>query len=105
MPCKEKGYIFRHSLDLLPNLFRSFFGLAWRSEKGYSSLIVGHFLKEVERKIMERFDRALKLPNAQFKRIIGTTKAVFQKMLEVLQAAYDQLHVVGGLSLRTSMPR
>ena len=83
-------------IDLLHNHFRSFFGLAWRSENGYSSLIIGHFLKEVKRKIMERFERALKLPNAQFKRIIGTTKAVFQKMLEILQAAYDQLHVAGG---------
>ena len=45
---------------------------------------------------MERFERALKLPNAQFKRIVGTTKAVFQKMLSVLQAAYDKLHEAGG---------
>jgi hypothetical protein len=36
------------------------------------------------------------MPDEQFKRIIGTTKPVFETMLEVLQAAYVQLHRSGG---------
>ena len=34
---------------------------------------------------MERAEKALKMPKKQFKRIIGTTKQVFQKMRSVLQ--------------------
>lgn len=45
---------------------------------------------------MERMEKALKMPDEQFKRIIGTTKPVFQTMLEVLQSAYDKLHRFGG---------
>ena len=45
---------------------------------------------------MERAQKALKLPNKQFKRIIGTTKSVFQRMTHVLQVAYDQAHEPGG---------
>jgi hypothetical protein len=41
---------------------------------------------------MERVQKALKLPNKQFKRNIGTTKSVFQRMQHVLQVAYDTLH-------------
>jgi len=46
--------------------------------------------------IMERVERKLKLSDAKFKRRIGTTKPVFQAMLEVLQAAYNKLHELGG---------
>jgi hypothetical protein len=45
---------------------------------------------------MERAKKALKLPNAQFKRIIGTKKSVFQRMMHVLQVAHDKLHESGG---------
>ena len=45
---------------------------------------------------MERIEKALKMPDEQFKRIIGTTKPVFETMLEILQAAYVQLHRSGG---------
>ena len=45
---------------------------------------------------MERAKKALKLPNAQFKRVIGTQKSVFQRMTHILQAAYDKLHESGG---------
>ena len=44
----------------------------------------------------ERAEKALKLPDAQFKRVIGTTKIVFQQMINILQTAYDQLHEPGG---------
>jgi len=53
-------------------------------------------LEGVKQKIMERTEKALKLPNAQFKRIIGTTKPVFRTMMDVLQTAFDQLHTQGG---------
>jgi hypothetical protein len=36
------------------------------------------------------------MPAQQFKRIIGTTKPVFLKMLAVLQAAHIKLHEKGG---------
>ena len=42
--------------------------------------------------MMERAKKAQKLPNQQFKRNIGTTKPVFQKMMCVLQAAYEKQH-------------
>ena len=45
---------------------------------------------------MDRVEKALKLTKKRFKRIIGTTKPVFQTMLEVLQNAYDKLHEFGG---------
>jgi hypothetical protein len=45
---------------------------------------------------MERVQKVLKLPNKQFKRIIGTKKSVFQGMIHVLQVAYNQLHESGG---------
>jgi hypothetical protein len=45
---------------------------------------------------MERVEKVLQMADEQFKRIIGTTKPVFQAMLTVLQAAYDQLHKSGG---------
>ena len=45
---------------------------------------------------MDRAKKALKLPNAQFKRVIGTKKSVFQQMTHILQAAYDKLHESGG---------
>jgi len=38
----------------------------------------------------------LKLTKKRFKQIIGTTKPVFQTMLEVLQEAYVKLHEFGG---------
>jgi hypothetical protein len=45
---------------------------------------------------MERVQKILKLPNQQFKRNIGTTKSVFQRMMHILQTAYDKLHEQGG---------
>ena len=36
---------------------------------------------------MRRLENVLKMPEEQFKRIIGTTKPVFETMLEILQAA------------------
>ena len=84
------------SLDLFHNHFRSGFGLAEHSENVYPPRSLTTPWKEVKRKIMERVEKALKLPNAQFKRVIGTTKPVFQKMLDVLQVAYDTLHEPGG---------
>ena len=45
---------------------------------------------------MRRLDDALRLPDDQFKRIIGTTKPVFRTMLEVLQDAHVKLHRFGG---------
>jgi len=53
-------------------------------------------LEEVKEKLMERATKALKLPNAQFKRVIGTKKSVFQRMTHILQVAYDKLHAPGG---------
>ena len=45
---------------------------------------------------MTRIEKKLKLSNDKFKRRIGTTKPVFQMMLDILQAAYDKLHQSGG---------
>jgi hypothetical protein len=45
---------------------------------------------------MERINQISKMPNEQFKRIIGTTKPTFQEMLEILQAAYTKLHLPSG---------
>ena len=45
---------------------------------------------------MRRLENVLRMPDEQFKRIIGTTKPVFETMLEILQAAYVQLHRSGG---------
>jgi hypothetical protein len=50
----------------------------------------------VKEDVMERAKKALKLPNKQFKRNIGTTKSVFQKMMCVLQTAYEKQHEAGG---------
>jgi hypothetical protein len=36
---------------------------------------------------MQRVENAFKMKDEQFKRILGTTKAVFQQMLTVLQLA------------------
>jgi len=41
---------------------------------------------------MTRIEKKLKLSDEKFKRRIGTTKPVFQMMLDILQAAYDELH-------------
>ena len=48
---------------------------------------------------MKRAEKALKMPNKQFKRIIGTTKPVFQKMMNVLEIAHEKLHEAGGKPL------
>ena len=45
---------------------------------------------------MTRVEKKLKLSNEKFKRCIGTTKPVFQAMLEVLQAAHGKLHEADG---------
>jgi hypothetical protein len=81
---------------LLHNLFLLAFGLAYRCENGYDLPIVTNYLKGVKRNIMERAKKALQLPDKQFKRVIGTTKSVFQRMTHVLQVAYDKAHEPGG---------
>ena len=45
---------------------------------------------------MTRVETKLKLSDEKFKRRIGTTKPVFQMMLDILQAAYDELYQSGG---------
>ena len=45
---------------------------------------------------MTRIEKKLKLSDEKFKRRIGTTKAVFQTMLDIVQAAHDELHKPGG---------
>ena len=45
---------------------------------------------------MTRIEKKLKLTDEKFKRRIGTTKPVFLLMLDILQAAYDELHQSGG---------
>jgi hypothetical protein len=45
---------------------------------------------------MQRVENALKMKDKQFKRILGTTKPVFQQMLNVLQFAYSFAHDKGG---------
>ena len=41
---------------------------------------------------MSRIEKKLKLSDEKFKRRIGTTKPVFQTMLDILQTAHDKLH-------------
>jgi hypothetical protein len=43
------------------------------------------------------------MPDEQFKRIIGTTKPVFETMLDVLQTAYIRLHRSGGKPPKLSL--
>ncbi|GHV09691.1 hypothetical protein AGMMS50229_20250 [Campylobacterota bacterium] len=45
---------------------------------------------------MQRVGHALKMKDEQFKRILGTAKAVFRQMLTVLQIAYSFAHEKGG---------
>ena len=45
---------------------------------------------------MTRIEKKLKLSDEKFKRRIGTTKPVFQTMLDILQVAYDKQHEQGG---------
>jgi predicted DNA-binding protein YlxM (UPF0122 family) len=45
---------------------------------------------------MTRIEKKLKLSDEKFKRRIGTTKPVFQTMLQILQTAYTKLHEQGG---------
>jgi len=45
---------------------------------------------------MERVEKVLQMEEAQFKRIIGTTKPVFLEMLAIVQVAYEKLHEFGG---------
>ena len=46
-----------------------------------------------------RVQKALSLSNTQFKRLFGVKKATFNKMLTILQVAYEQLHARGGKGL------
>jgi hypothetical protein len=45
---------------------------------------------------MRRVENAFKMKDEQFKRILGTTQAVFRQMLTVLQIAYSFAHEKGG---------
>jgi predicted DNA-binding protein YlxM (UPF0122 family) len=45
---------------------------------------------------MTRIEKKLKLSDETFKRRIGTTKPVFQTMLDILQTAHNKLHESGG---------
>jgi hypothetical protein len=45
---------------------------------------------------MQRVENAFKMKDEQFKRILGTTKAVFRQMLTVVQLAYSFAHEKGG---------
>src|SRR5215469_14436280 len=45
---------------------------------------------------MSRVEKKLRLSDEKFKRRIGTTKPVFQKMLALLETAHDKLHEKGG---------
>jgi predicted DNA-binding protein YlxM (UPF0122 family) len=45
---------------------------------------------------MTRVEEKLKWSDEKFKRRIGTTKPVFQTMLDILQAVHDKLHASGG---------
>ena len=45
---------------------------------------------------MKRVEKLQKMSAKQFKRIVGTTKPVFQAMQSVLQADYVKLHKLGG---------
>jgi hypothetical protein len=44
----------------------------------------------------ERVLKALTLSNGKFKRLFGSKKVTFQRMLETLQEAYETLHKLGG---------
>jgi predicted DNA-binding protein YlxM (UPF0122 family) len=63
---------------------------------GATEWIVATFPFCVKDDTMNRVEQKLKLSDKTFKRRIGTTKPVFQTMLEILQAAYDKLHEPGG---------
>jgi hypothetical protein len=45
---------------------------------------------------MERIEKTLEWNDDKFKRQIGTTKPVFQTMLDILQTDYTPLHPFGG---------
>jgi len=45
---------------------------------------------------MELAEKALKMRDKQFKRIIGTTKPVFLMMMNTLEIAHEKLHETGG---------
>ena len=45
---------------------------------------------------MSRIEKKLTLSDEKFKRRIGTTKAVFLTMLDILQTAHKTLHETGG---------
>jgi hypothetical protein len=47
----------------------------------------------------ERVQKALELPNPQFKRLFGVKKETFHRMLEILHKAFDELHKQGGKPL------
>ena len=78
--------------SLVPQSLSFVFRFAFSSEIGYYSGIVTNSASLVKDDIMERTEKALKLPAEQFKRNIGTTKPVFQQMMTVLQSAYETLH-------------
>ncbi len=62
----------------------------------------GDGMQEKQRKIfvkdgnMNRIEQKWKWNDEKFKRRIGTTKPVFQMMLEILQAEHEKLHKIGG---------
>ena len=45
---------------------------------------------------MTRIEKKLRFSDEKFKRQVGTTKQVFQTMLEILQTAHNKLHEPGG---------
>jgi predicted DNA-binding protein YlxM (UPF0122 family) len=45
---------------------------------------------------MTRIEKKLRFSDEKFKRQIGTTKQVFQTMLDILQTAHNELHEPGG---------
>jgi len=51
----------------------------------------------------ERVQKALTLPNKQFKRLFGVKKETFYRMLEILHLAFEELHQRGGKPL-TKLP-
>jgi len=65
-------------------------------KKATISWIVTISESSVKDDMMERAEKALKMPKKQFKRIIGTTKSVFPKMMNVLEVVYEKLHETGG---------
>jgi predicted DNA-binding protein YlxM (UPF0122 family) len=54
------------------------------------------FPVKITEDILERVEKKLQMSDEKFKRRIGTTKAVFTSMLEILQADYVKLHELGG---------